>query len=111
MHWLYGISPRTQLLIRQSCIGFCSVPSHPMFKSRLEVTGPNMAYESMTLCSPTIIDYMETFKFLFTTYCYWHSRLFLLQICIILFQIFKLPADTAFSDSKRAENEKKRWLD
>ena len=49
-----------------------------MYKSRDDVGDPEKSYEQTSLCGPTVIEYLETFKVLFSKYCYWHCRLCLL---------------------------------
>lgn len=106
--FLYSLSPKTEFFIPKACIGFCVAPKYPMYKSRSEVGNSEKGYD---LCGPMIIQYLEAFKELFSKYCYWHCRLCLMQICIAMLQYFKMPADTSHYDARRAEQEKKEWLD
>jgi len=89
-------------------MGFCMPPKYPIFNLNLQSTNYN---NKPTTCQNLITEYLLVIKELFSAYTFWGAIQCLLHISLVLLQLFKLPAETAYSDTARADRERKLWLE
>ena len=84
----------------QQCQGFCQVPKHLIFSTDKPVGS------DLKCCAIFMIEYLIALVSTYTSYCMWHTKLCLLQLCFALLQYFKMPSLTSRYEEQKLKKEK-----
>lgn len=84
----------------QQCQGFCQVPKHLIFSTDKPVGS------DLQCCALFMIEYLIALVGTYSSYCMWHTKLCLFQLCFALLQYFKMPSLTSKYEEQKLKKEK-----